>query len=324
MPINEESGLLTHTTVSILLRYRYYFFNLIFTRPQFFIMATTSNFELLAVWFDEKFDDEEWDGVAVVECRFLVDSKFIKYVSIDDDVYPPGWAFTKHIKVNFPAFPTGDWNVGQISRNTDMGDAVPYFSSVRLETLPGINNAWHPLKIDYLNFTVVEVLERGSPSWTVSEKERVVRHPSFEKPVHMRLAQFPRDIEAFENETEVYRLIDGKGIAPKLLGHVTETGRVIGNLTEWDDNSRTLECWDKNDCLEVLDKLHACGILYCRLGYLDDDFSCNGDGKILMYNFETAKMIEDLSEKEKEEDLVNIERQFVWKADAEALVYSEH
>lgn len=105
--------------------------------------------------------------------------------------------------------------MGRISRKPDLGDAVPYFSSVKLERLPGIRNAWHPFKIDYSDLTVVDKLDDKEP-WTISEKEQLVTTPHFPgEPVYMKLAQFPREIGAIENETAVCQHIVDKGIAPR-------------------------------------------------------------------------------------------------------------
>ncbi|KAK7748220.1 hypothetical protein SLS62_008771 [Diatrype stigma] len=281
--------------------------------------TTKTNVELLAVWFHEQYDDEEWDGSGAVECRFLVDSKCIKYVLIEADVYPAGWALTKDINVEFPAFPKGGWNWGVISSR----EGKPYFSSTKLEALPGISNVWHPVNVDYSELTAVDSLQARQP-WTLSEKERLVTHPLFERPVHMKLAQLPRDTGALERETCVYQAIDGKGIGPKFLGNVTEAGRgVIGILTEWDEGAKALELTDRDACLEVLGKLHGCGITYRGLYQLDDNFTRVGSGgadgkkKILMRNFETAEFSTGPSERE--QDMQDIERQFLGKADLELL-----
>lgn len=280
--------------------------------------TTKTNTELLAVWFHERYDEEEWDGSGAVECRFLVDSTCIKYVLVEADVYPDGWALTKNINVDFPAFPKGDWNWGVIGNR----DGKPCFRSTKFEALPGISNVWHPVQVDYFELTAVDNLKERQP-WTLSEKERLATHPLFERPVHVKLAQLPRDTGAMERETSVYQAIDGKGIGPKFLGHVTEAGRgVIGILTEWDEGSRKLELADRDACLEVLGKLHGCGIAYRGLYQLGDNFTSvgggdNGKQKILMRNFETAEFSAGPSEREK--DTQDIERQFLGKADLELL-----
>ena len=42
-------------------------------------------------------------------------------------------------------------------------------------------------------------------------------------------------------KASAYGWIDGEGIGPEFLGHITETGRRIGSLTEYVDSAKTTE-----------------------------------------------------------------------------------
>ncbi|KAH8729993.1 hypothetical protein BGZ61DRAFT_569940, partial [Ilyonectria robusta] len=61
-------------------------------------------------------------------------------------------------------------------------------------------------------------------------------------------------------ETTAYEWIDGKGVRPKFLGHLTEAGRVIGFVMEYIDDARSAQTGDLAACQAVLAKLHSQGI----------------------------------------------------------------
>ncbi|KAH6982354.1 hypothetical protein BKA56DRAFT_720921 [Ilyonectria sp. MPI-CAGE-AT-0026] len=64
----------------------------------------------------------------------------------------------------------------------------------------------------------------------------------------------------FEAETTAYEWIDGKGVRPKFLGHLTEAGRVIGLVMEHIDDARSAQTGDQAACQAVQAKLHSRGI----------------------------------------------------------------
>ncbi|KAK2739461.1 hypothetical protein FQN57_006590 [Myotisia sp. PD_48] len=63
-----------------------------------------------------------------------------------------------------------------------------------------------------------------------------------------------------ENETTAYQCIDGKGFAPRFLGHLTEGGRVIGFLIEYITGARHAGPQDLPSCRQSLSELHRLGI----------------------------------------------------------------
>jgi hypothetical protein len=90
-------------------------------------------------------------------------------------------------------------------------------------------------------------------------------------------------------ETEIYSIVDGHGIAPRFLGHLTENhhGRSIGLLVEHIP-SRIATLGDLTACRDALAKLHDFGI---ALGSLDAESllftgqtDSDGKNRVVMHN----------------------------------------
>lgn len=102
-----------------------------------------------------------------------------------------------------------------------------------------------------------------------------------------------------EIETAVYRQIDGHGIGPRFLGHVTEgrDGRVVGFATAYVAGARETHPEDLDACrvalgrLGRLGRLHALGIKSGDINKYkflvrDDD----GKAEVVLVDFETAAL----------------------------------
>lgn len=191
------------------------------------------------------------------KCLFIADDGSLKLVGVNAGVFPGWWSHKDASHRVFPPFPTGSWNLGQI-RRLENGEV----SFTKTLSIPweGIENAWHPTKIDFTEFELVSHFEGTS-----SGRLWHAKHPLFEdKSLFVKIAPWTSNLfkRAMENETTVYQLVDGLGIAPVFLGHVTYGGVVIGFILEWMEGAKTSKRKDKSARLEAVKKLHALGITH--------------------------------------------------------------
>lgn len=234
--------------------------------------GVTTELKLLSQDMVEEVIDDEFDGFV---CRVLVEKSTIKYVYVLATDCPGQ-------DILIPPLPLGKWNVGRINKCPHTGKFL--FTHTNFESLRGICTTWHPTKIDYLDLAKVgNVVDDG----LVKKHLRLVAHPLFEKPVLMKIANVPELIGTIETETEAYRLIDGKSIGPKFLGHVTESGRVIGTLTEWIEGAIKMDPDNADACFEVLVQLHGLGISH---GDVHPAKFLYKDYKVLIIDFEYAAL----------------------------------
>jgi len=112
-----------------------------------------------------------------------------------------------------------------------------------------------------------------------------------------RFAEFPWQIPYCEAETSAYEWIDGQGIGPKFLGHITEAGRGIGFVMEHIDGARTAGPGDLAACQGILAKLHSLGIKH---GDINRHNFLVRDEKVVLIDFETAGRFSDREELESE------------------------
>ncbi|PYI33561.1 hypothetical protein BP00DRAFT_338887, partial [Aspergillus indologenus CBS 114.80] len=110
---------------------------------------------------------------------------------------------------------------------------------------------------------------------------------------------------SMENETTVYELLNGHGIGPRFLGHLTEHDRVIGFLMERITNARHAGPEDLELCREALAQLHALGLLH---GDTNRHNFLIRDGKAIVIDFSTTRKCddEDLLRQEMEGLLVHL------------------
>ncbi|KAJ3767462.1 hypothetical protein FB446DRAFT_696315 [Lentinula raphanica] len=216
--------------------------------------------------------------------RFLVDGKYVKYVTV-----APGTLAGEEIDWSFapillgellPSFPPGDWNNGHVAKDPETGKVT--FIRTETESLAGVKNLWHPVKVNELDFANKQSLR---------QRINVSTHPQLNngKPVLTKIAVWPWELEFMEAETAAYEAICGKGIGPKFLGHVTEgeNGRVIGFVTEWIEDTRAAGPEDFESCRKALGRLHALGI---KLGDTNKfNFLVREGHDVVIVDFETAK-----------------------------------
>ncbi|KAH7308939.1 hypothetical protein B0I35DRAFT_441048 [Stachybotrys elegans] len=239
-----------------------------------------SNVQLLTLLVDSSDEEDS-------EYRFLVDGRDVKYVTVAPGALPKeDRTFAPVLIPLLPPFPPGDWNEGHIPKDPTTGQL--FFARYEKVELNGIVHNWHPTQIDFLELTKLDRLRQNVQR---------VSHPLFEIPIIFKFAEFPWQIPYFESETIAYEWIEGKGIGPRFLGHVTEAERVMGWVMEDLGGWKTAEPGDLAACQEVLGKLHDLGI---RHGDINRFNFLVQEGKALLVDFETAEKCSHVKELEEE------------------------
>lgn len=144
----------------------------------------------------------------------------VKYLLVEPNTFdeetlgfPP--AFFEHL----PPLPSGDWSNARICRHADgLSVELSYAELERVDT----RHHWHPNMIDILSLTRVDSISARVPLVKWGCQLAVAK-----------FARFEFEISYVEQETAIYYHIDGKGIGPAFLGHLTENGRFMGFLIEW-------------------------------------------------------------------------------------------
>lgn len=156
---------------------------------------------------------------------------------------------------------------------------------------------WHPRTIEYGDLVKVATIQEG--------RLEVVQHPDLgAKPALVKRAALPEYINSISRETDLYRLLDGLGVTPTFLGHVKETGRITGFLTEYveqqqQDGEQHGGNGGTEACLAALRRMHARGIAH-RDAH-GGNCLVRGDGSAAVVDFELAE--ENSSGAEFERDL---------------------
>lgn len=239
-----------------------------------------NNVQLLAALVD-------WDDVEDSEYRFLVDGKDVKYITTAPGSFPKDdRTFAPILIPLLPKFPPGDWNDGHVSKNKITGELE--FTKYTTVIFPEVGNNWHPIKVDHLELVKLARLRQNIHK---------VTHPRFPRPIVVKFAEFPWKIPQIELETTAYQRIDGAGIGPTFLGHVTEAGRTIGFLIDFVEGSRTAGQEDLAVCQRILSKLHGLGL---RHGDINKHNFLVGNESVLMIDFETTKECDAKEELEEE------------------------
>ena len=219
--------------------------------------------------------------------RILVDGRFVKYLTIDANLYSADdMCFEPSFISILPPLPPGDWNTGRISRNC--ADGRPHFSEVTKVKLPGVSHLWHPLQIDHLDLQMGDKLRSNVYEATA---------PQFDLPVVVKFALFPYEIPYLVSETSAYQWIQNHQIAPQFLGHLTEEGRVIGFVMERVTSFRHATPEDLALCQQTLSKLHRMSIKH---GDINKHNFLIHDDRATLIDLETASQCNDAKELEEE------------------------
>lgn len=144
-----------------------------------------------------------------------------------------------------------------------------------------MENLWHPVKLNELDFAQEQLRQRV----------RISTHPEFNdgKPVLIKTAVWPWEIASIEAETTVYERIRDKDISPRFLGHLTEgkDGRVVGFVVEWIQDARIAGPGDLESCRKVLGRLHELGIKHGDIN--KHNFLVWEGHDVVLVDFEAAK-----------------------------------
>ncbi|KAF2670739.1 hypothetical protein BT63DRAFT_468530 [Microthyrium microscopicum] len=167
-----------------------------------------------------------------------------------------------------PEFPTGHWNSAHICKAETNNELVFSRITYKLTNLKRLRQNIHK-----------------------------VSHPSFSQPILVKFAEFSWQIPQVECETTAYQWIDGSGIGPKFLGHVTEAGRTIGFVTEFVEDARTATLQDLEQCQGILTKLHAMDLKHGDIN--KHNFLIYPEG-VLLVDFETTRSCNKQEELEEE------------------------
>jgi len=212
--------------------------------------------------------------------RFLVDKKFVKYVTIDAGLYSvEDICFAPALIPLLPAFPPSDWNDGHLAKDPET--SKPVFSRAVRQQFPGVKSTWHDTFVDHLELKSGRKLR--SNVYEVSS-------PRFPSTVVAKFALFSWEIPHLEAETAAYQWIDGRGIGPRFLGHLTEEGRVIGFLIERIAESRHAGPADLSACQEALSRLHRLGV---RHGDVNKHNFLIHEGRATMIDFDCARQFDN-------------------------------
>ncbi|KAM0327405.1 hypothetical protein ACHAQA_005691 [Verticillium albo-atrum] len=252
-----------------------------------------TNVKLLACLVDEDDTDNS-------DYRFLLDRQHVKYVTTGPGTFSGAEDCRTFepilLSELLPPFPIGNWNKGHVAKDPATGEAA--FVKTETVHLAGVENLWHPVKLNELDFT-----RQDRPR----QRVHISTHPELNggKPVLVKLAVWPWEIASIEVETTAYQWINGSDVGPKFFGHLTEgkDGRVIGFAVELVQGARAAGSGDIGSCKKALAGLHALGI---KSGDINKHNFLVRDGHdVVLVDFETAK--HNCSSQELEEEMCALE-----------------
>ena len=214
--------------------------------------------------------------------------KSIRYVRVLEGALPSAWT-SPATNIKLPEFPVGDWDIVDLVPDETKGG--PAVSNPRRVEVPQIQ-PWHRLSVDYFALQKLFQIPFVSLNGRRSDTLWMVRNDALPAgtPALMKIAEVP-PLDLVKAETEVYRMLDGKGAAPQFLGHITENDRIIGFMTEFIQDVRPAHAGDFEACRAALAKLHAVG--YTHGDVHSGNFLIKPDGPAMIIDFEYARKTSD-------------------------------
>lgn len=183
----------------------------------------------------------------------------IGYLTILADVFDDDTMCRPYLLIpKLPKFPEEDWTRIHISKSPADANASALNVVVTNDPLPRVETLWHSQRIDVLSLdrtkryrsNVHEVMYNGVPAVC-------------------KIAAFDWQIPQLERETWAYFILDRylpdtpeiPRLSPRILGHVTEQGRVMGLLMERLEG-RFASITDLPICTDVIRRLHNIGLIH--------------------------------------------------------------
>ncbi|KAH7009175.1 alpha-galactosidase A [Macrophomina phaseolina] len=174
---------------------------------------------------------------------------------------------------SLPLLPYHDdnWTVAHISRGAESGELKTSLSN---QKFAGVRSIWHSAQINVLDLERTEQLTGAAFKALISKYAfRGLAAPSVPQllssedkvAVTAKIARFEWEIHRIERETRAYRALLQHGasdIAPRFLGHVHESGHVMGLLLEKLEGQRNASIDDLSGCEAVLGRFHGLGLLH--------------------------------------------------------------
>ena len=235
--------------------------------------------------------DQEVDksGIIKSEYRIIIGEKYIRYIFVDPEVFSAEILTSPDALLDhLPPLPAGEWKQVRISRKPKGEGGEVYLEPTSGGTAE-VETVWHPRRVDVLSIQdkFENDLSTLVKTVTLGDGVRAVA----------KIARFDFEIPRIEQETKVYKTIEGKEIGPAFLGHITEEGRVMGFLIEYVEGEKAgrkhLEA-----CRSLLKRLHGFGIAHRDCNRYN--FLAATDGRVRLIDFETAVFDGDAEEMTKE------------------------
>ncbi|PPJ59147.1 hypothetical protein CBER1_03020 [Cercospora berteroae] len=112
--------------------------------------------------------------------RFLLDEKHVKYVTTAAGVFSDRPLTDRTFAPTLigellPPFPPGDWNSGHVAKDPETAEV--YFAKLETIELPKVENIWHPIQLNEVDFTEQDDLNqrvRICTSPTINNGEPVI------------------------------------------------------------------------------------------------------------------------------------------------------
>ncbi|KEY66758.1 hypothetical protein S7711_07544 [Stachybotrys chartarum IBT 7711] len=213
----------------------------------------------------------------------------IKYLALPQDL-SPGLADPAGVLLDFAVVPASDWNIAQlvIKDNSDQNLGNTLAISDLLNFKLGDVDKWHKKKVDWHTLKhksdgmkllqCQKTAPRSLVTQTRAHGEKHIVHYDWS----------PIDNLYMRRLSNIYKLIDGKGIGPRCVAHVTENKqRIIGLMVEHVEG-RCPKLVDLPACKAVLQKLHDIGYVYGgKIGY--DTFIIQNDNTAIIHDLGSVR-----------------------------------